>query len=478
VEPPEVLEDLDEIIETREERLNRLEELSESAGELRNEVASLNSERRETVAPTMRTLSAEFPDITDVEALAAAHDRLVEAVAAPHRNAVSQTRGDVLATLDITDRIDRERMERLEDRLAEFSPEVLRAATETFEEIDSRLESFPDAAVTVIAEAVVSEPEQYLSVPVTELNMGVNSVDERVALLTSLDGVLERMTWGPSSELADAREHYQIQPLKIDSEALLEHVEAIDNRVDEARSIAVAPIIEAHLDRELPASELASVPELLSGLSRTVATCVNHLETFEKTADLADNLASPIEHDAKQVVRLVDEIQSFTRSIGDATDVIDDYGENSGPVDRLAELLSPLDSSYSAWGSRYAERLGKDAVAIEAVRSQIPDAPAFTSEPDALPVDSQEIVPAMIRDDPVAAIRTHEAYQTWAASLREWRTGGDESTATVGYLLTLVREGELSATEVSSGDYERLCELLGGELTLHFEEVERDETEG
>lgn len=477
VEPPEVLEDLDEIIETKKEALDQLKELSKSGGKLRDEAASLDTESRETVAPTMRTLSAEFPDITDVESLAAAHERLVEAVAAPHRNAVHQARGDVLAALEISDRVDEDEMERLEERLAEFEPETLRAATNAFDSINDRLESFPSAGRVVIAEAIVSDPEQYLSVPVDELMSVAGNVDQQVTLLTNLDAALGETSWSPTAKLADASEHYQLQETDIDSEALIDHVKTIENRVSEATAVTMAPVIRAHLDQSIPTPELESVLELLSNLSRTVATCVNQVETYEKATELVDALASPPEHDAEQIVQGVGEVDSFTQSLNDdVSEVIEGLDEDTGPVDHLTDLLTNLSTSYSAWGSRYADRLQKDGVAVQAVRSQIPEAPAFTPEQDVLPVDNEVISPDTVRTDPVVAVRTHEAYQTWAEALREWQSNGDEkATTTVGHLLTLVREGHLDAVDVSSEDYEHLCKLLGGELTLHFEDIAEDE---
>jgi len=467
VDRPKALADLEDDLEKYQDQLDRLGELSDDLDATRCKAQALDPESREIVADSMpdirRTITEVDPTndspsetITRLEEL---QQRIDDEVADPYRQAVSRARKDFCETVDVLADIDQETLDALDDRLETRPVDELQRDRDAFEQATDALESVSDAAQVAVAKAVRDAPDVVLGDPTGKLVPVVEDCVDRHQKLQGVDEALEDVDWTPDLTLAETAQLYEIEELVEDVMTVTEHVEDIDSVVAEVDAeLPLVQVLRVHLTQALSAEELESLEDLFLEASKCVTECAGHEEIVGNASDLVEAVETVSDESMAAVERYLEAVHT--------TD--GDGGMTS--LEALEEALGSLRSAYERWGEQYSQTLQKDAVAVEVIQANIAWAPELDCPDGGITIPETDVDSQTVMNDPVAAVRTHEAYRDWVDVLEANSPEGapEDGSAMVEMLLDLVRGRQIPAEEVDQDAFAELATLFETELTLQF----------
>lgn len=463
VEEPSDLADIEQRIDEQRTALERLENLFDDVDELYIDAAELDSSNREAVAQEMRELQHDFVGISTIDDLKAAYDRIAEVIRAPYRQAVKRARMTVCETVGITPGLTDETREDLNKEVQRREPDDLRDMAASFDRVQDRLTTLPQAARTAVGRTIEADLYRILSAPETNLEPLVEEIGEQAAALETIDEALAETTWrGDTLALvAETPDYYDPAGDAVDADTVVQYVRTIDDRVADTEGLELATVAQVHLARGFPREEPTTLVSVFESLSRDVTQCARHESVFVRTETLFDAVDDPSVHGASTVVGYVTEIQRFVETPDD-----------DEPARRLAAKLGALAEAYEEWAETYASWLTWDAVAISAVEQFLTELPTFSAPPDAVDLMEGAVSEDTVAEHPGEAVAAHTAYELWVEALRG--AAGKDTGADIDHLLALVRGETVSATDVGPEEFETLGKLLGDVLTLQLSDASEE----
>jgi len=409
---------------------------------------------RETVAQEMQQLQHDVVKLVSIDELETAKDRIAEVIAAPYREAVKRARKTICETVGIDGNLDTETVDGLNEALNRSESDELREMEASYNRIQDRLTSLPEAAQTAVGELLMENAHWYLTAPETKLEPLVDAVEAQSNALETVDEAFDGLAWGPNAPLAENSDYYGDSVDAVDDDTVVQYVNTIDDRLSDTDKIDLTTVAQAHLAQGLPIEEPAALVSLFEGLSRNITKSASYASMFIHASALVDAVDDPSIHEASDVAGYLAEVNSFIET---------PTGER--PANRLAGKLSSLADAYEQWAQTYTNVLTRDAVAIQAVDSHT-GLPTYNSPSEAIDLTSDEVTPEVVVKRPVEAVTAHQAYEDWVDTLRG--EASPDGGADIDLLLALVRGETVSAADLESDEFETLAGLLGGELTLQL----------
>lgn len=454
VDEPAGFDDLNQQIQGQRAALVKLDSLSNDVNELYNDAAKMDGSSRETVAQEMQQLQHEVVKLPSIDDLETAKERIAEVIAAPYRQAVKRARDTVCETVGIEGNLDTETVDGLNEALTHSESDELREMEASFNRIQDRLSTLPEAAQTAVGQLLFESTHWYLTSPETKLEPVVDTVVVQSKALETVDEALDGLAWGPDAPLAATSDYYGDSVDAVDADTVVQYVNTVDDRLADTDGFDLTTVAQTHLAQALPVEDPVALVGLFEELSRYITKSASYESMFVHASALVDTIDDPSAHEASDVDGYADEVNSF---------IEDTSGDK--PARRLAEKLRLLTEEYDHWTDTYTSLLTRDAVAIQAVDSYT-ELPDFNSPSEAIDLTADEISPEIVTERPVEAVAAHQAYEDWVDTLRG--EASPNGGADIDLLLALVRGETVSAANVGPAEFVTLEELLGDELTLRL----------